>query len=153
MSTLRTSLNDLAASFTTAVLDAIRSTNLDDLLAETRSGQGARAARQGTPARKSSAVNGNGAHGKSAGRSPSKAASSGARGAGRLRRRSAEEIVGVLDGIVALLKKNRSGLRAEQIRAELGLQAKEMPRVLKEGLSTQKLKSKGQKRATTYFAG
>jgi hypothetical protein len=30
--------------------------------------------------------------------------------------------------------------------------AKEMPRILKEGLSTKKLTSKGQKRATTYFA-
>jgi len=58
----------------------------------------------------------------------------------------------VLDQLVSVLKKNKGGLRAEQIREELGLQAKEMPRVLKEGLSTQKLKSKGQKRATTYFA-
>ena len=30
--------------------------------------------------------------------------------------------------------------------------AKEMPRILKEGLATKKLTSKGQKRATTYFA-
>jgi hypothetical protein len=42
-------------------------------------------------------------------------------------------------------------MRAEQIRSTLGLQAKEMPRILKEGLSTKKLTSKGQKRATTYF--
>jgi len=34
----------------------------------------------------------------------------------------------------------------------LKMQAKEMPRVLKEGLSTKKLKAKGQKRATTYTA-
>jgi hypothetical protein len=50
------------------------------------------------------------------------------------------------------VKKHKEGLRAEQIREELGLQAKELPRVLKEGLSSRKLKSKGQKRATTYFA-
>jgi len=34
----------------------------------------------------------------------------------------------------------------------LKMQAKEMPRVLKEGLSTKKLKAKGRKRATTYTA-
>jgi len=32
------------------------------------------------------------------------------------------------------------------------MQSKEMPRVLKEGVSKKKLKSKGQKRATTYTA-
>jgi len=54
--------------------------------------------------------------------------------------------------VTSLVKKHKEGLRAEQIREELGLQAKELPRVLKEGLSSRKLKSKGQKRATTYFA-
>jgi hypothetical protein len=42
--------------------------------------------------------------------------------------------------------------RAEQIRDALKMQSKEMPRVLQEGLAKKKLKSKGQKRATTYFA-
>lgn len=32
------------------------------------------------------------------------------------------------------------------------MQAKEMPRILKEGLSARVLRTKGQKRATTYFA-
>jgi hypothetical protein len=32
------------------------------------------------------------------------------------------------------------------------MEAKEMPRVLKEGLAKKKLKAKGQKRATTYSA-
>jgi hypothetical protein len=50
------------------------------------------------------------------------------------------------------VKKSPEGLRAEQIRTALSLQAKEMPRVLKEGVSTKKLRIKGQKRATTYFA-
>jgi hypothetical protein len=142
MSTLRSSLNDLAISFTSAVLAAIRSANLDDLLAETHT------SRPAAPSRRAPSTAGNG----KAASAPAKAAPAAARSAGRLRRRSPEEISGVLDGIVGLLKKNRAGLRAEQIRAELGLQAKEMPRVLKEGLSTSKLKSKGQKRATTYFA-
>lgn len=42
--------------------------------------------------------------------------------------------------------------RAEQIRAALKMESKEMPRVLKEGLAKKKLKAKGQKRATTYTA-
>jgi hypothetical protein len=54
--------------------------------------------------------------------------------------------------VVALVKKNKNGLRAEQIRSELDMQPKEMPRVLKEGLSHKVLRATGQKRATTYFA-
>jgi hypothetical protein len=44
------------------------------------------------------------------------------------------------------------GLRAEQIRAALKLDVREMPRVLKEGLVTKNLTSKGKRRGTTYFA-
>jgi hypothetical protein len=71
---------------------------------------------------------------------------------GRLPRRSVEDIAKLLGEIIAVVKRNKEGLRAEQIRAELGLQSKEMPRILKEGVATKKLKTKGQKRATTYFA-
>jgi hypothetical protein len=76
----------------------------------------------------------------------------GARKSGRLQRRSAEEIKATLDKIHGLLKGKKEGLRAEQIRAALKLDVREMPRVLKEGLASKKLSSKGQKRATTYFA-
>ena len=48
--------------------------------------------------------------------------------------------------------RHKEGLRAEEIRANLGMEAKELPRVLKEGLAKKKLRSKGQKRATTYTA-
>ena len=43
-------------------------------------------------------------------------------------------------------------MRAEQIRVELGMQAKEMPRILGEGIATRRLRKRGQKRATTYYA-
>ena len=49
------------------------------------------------------------------------------------------------------MKTHKNGLRAEEIRSKLGLLPKEMPRILKEGISTKRLASKGQKRATTYF--
>jgi hypothetical protein len=71
---------------------------------------------------------------------------------GRLPRRSAEEIAKTLDKIVLLVKTQKDGLRAEEIRSKLGMQAKEMPRILKDGIAKKKLTSKGQKRATTYFA-
>ena len=50
------------------------------------------------------------------------------------------------------MKGKKDGLRAEQIRAALKMQNKEMRRVLQEGLAKKKLKSKGQKRATTCSA-
>jgi len=50
------------------------------------------------------------------------------------------------------VKGKPDGLRSEEIRAALQLDKREMPRVLGEGLSGKKLKSKGQKRATKYFA-
>ncbi|HSY25335.1 MAG TPA: hypothetical protein VK841_24585 [Polyangiaceae bacterium] len=82
-------------------------------------------------------------------RTPARAART---ASGRLPRRSADDIATELDKIVALVQKHKDGLRAEQIRTELEMQAKELPRVLKEGLNSKRLRSKGQKRATTYFA-
>ena len=57
-----------------------------------------------------------------------------------------------LDTILAVLKTNKAGLRSEQLREQLKMDKKEMPRVLKAGLDKKVLKSKGQKRATTYTA-
>ena len=71
---------------------------------------------------------------------------------GRLPRRSADEIQAMLGKVVGLVKKHKGGLRAEEIRTNLEMLSKEMPRILKEGISTKKLSTKGQKRATTYFA-
>ncbi len=58
----------------------------------------------------------------------------------------------MLGKVIGLVKKHKGGLRAEEIRANLGMLPKEMPRILKEGVATKKLSTKGQKRATTYFA-
>lgn len=134
MPNLRSQLSDLASSFTDAVIDALRTTSLHELLSESGARtQPARSARaEGAP--------------KAAAKTVRPASS------GRLPRRSANDIAAELDRIVTLVQKHKDGLRAEQIRTELGLQAKELPRVLKEGLSARKLRSKGQKRATTYFA-
>lgn len=129
MANLQSRLQVLANSFAESVLDALKGAPLQELLGDGR--------RVGNGRSTVRAV---------------KSATSPTRSPGRLRRRSAEDIAEVLDKVVTLVKQKPSGLRAEQIRDELGLLPKEMPRVLKEGLSTKKLKSKGQKRATTYFA-
>jgi hypothetical protein len=137
MSSLRNALEALTVQFTEGLLEAIRSASLDELVGSERPRRlnGGRAAAK--PAK-----------GEATAAKPRKTATA----SGRLPRRSAEDIAAVLDQIVALLKKNKDGLRAEMIREYLGLQAKELPRVLKEGIASRKLKSKGQKRATTYYA-
>jgi hypothetical protein len=133
MSSLRTTLNDLASSFAASVLDAVRGASLAELVHQTTGG-----ARRG-PGRPKAMPDGN--------MRPTREARS-----GRLKRRSPEEIAKALDEVLALLAKSKGGLRAEQIRERLKMQSKEMPRVLKEGLVKKKLRSKGQKRATTYTA-
>lgn len=56
----------------------------------------------------------------------------------------------LLTRVVKLLTKHPNGLRAEEIRANLGISAQEMPKPLKEGLKNSTLKKHGNKRATTY---
>jgi hypothetical protein len=133
-SKLHAQLSHLAASFAEDVLAAIRAASLEELLAESHGSHPARARALKAHAPQT-------AHRTTTTRSP-----------GRLARRSPEQIAKTIDRVVALVKKHKEGLRAERIRAELGMQAKEMPRVLKEGLAAKKLTAKGQKRATTYFA-
>jgi hypothetical protein len=141
MSTLRSRLDDLAASFASQVMAALQSTSLQDLIGSkaveaVTNGRSPRVAQLAFP----EAVT----------KSPASKAPS--RKPGRLPRRSADEIQASLGKIVSLLQKHKDGLRAEEIRSNLGMQAKEMPRILKEGLASKVLRSKGQKRATTYFA-
>jgi hypothetical protein len=129
MPNLRTALDSLASSFAASVLDAIRGASLQELLAESggapRRGPGRPRGGGGGTAKKSNR---------------------------RLARRSPAEIARTLDAITILLRKNKAGLRSEQIRKALKLDVREVPRVLKEGLAKKKIKSRGQKRATTYTA-
>lgn len=136
-SSLRSSLSALAQNFAGSILDAIRSSSLEDLRTES-SGSGV----------------GNGRRTRVAGGGGQPDPLRGARKAksGRLARRSPEQIAKALDQVVALVKGKKDGLRAEQIKKALGMDRREVPRVLQEGLSKKKIKSKGQKRATTYSA-
>jgi hypothetical protein len=109
MSSLQAQLTELAQAFADAVLDAVRGSPLLDLI------EGGRTAGSG----------------RSTPRSDGAPSSRAQRSSGRLPRRSAEDIAKALDQVVSLVKKHSDGLRAEQIRDQLGLQPKEMPRILK----------------------
>jgi hypothetical protein len=180
---LQSELNRLASSFTHAVFQAIREVSLEELLAETgglrgmeygprakHTARSGRTARRGRSVRRAEAVmaatTGMGSPAGMAGaaraRRAKKAASAMAggrpgrpmrRGSGRLKRRSGDDIKKALVEIVSLVERHPKGMRAEEIRSELGMQAKEMPRILGEGLASRKLKKRGHKRATTYYAG
>jgi hypothetical protein len=143
MPSLRSSLNDLASNFASAVLDAIRSASIADLHAE--SGH-----REGNGRRARSGGDGTGIRPQGGGTSTGNPKRG--NGGRRLARRSPADIGRTLDEVVALVKKSSFGLRSEEIRKALQLDVREVPRVLKEGLAKKKLRSKGQKRATTYSA-
>ena len=59
----------------------------------------------------------------------------------------------MIDAIVDAVAKSPSGLRAEQIREHLGVEAKELPRPLADAIAQGRITKSGQKRATTYFKG
>jgi hypothetical protein len=67
---------------------------------------------------------------------------------GRLARRSSEDIEKTLGLVVAAL--NAGPMKAEAIKASLGLHRKEVPRVLSLGLKKKVIAKKGQKRGTLY---
>jgi hypothetical protein len=139
MPTLKAQLQSLAHAFVEQIVEAIRGTSLRELVSN-----GAGTADHG---RRTRAAAGGGGQ-----PDPLSTPSQPTRKNGRLPRRSAEDIAKNLDKIVLLVKTQKNGLRAEEIRSKLGMEPREMPRILKEGLSKKKLTSKGQKRATTYFA-
>ena len=138
---LRSALDSLANNFASAVLDAIRGASLDELVGESG----------GAPRR---------GPGRSRGSSTTKVVSTVTRASapmpktrgGRLARRSPADIAKALGLVVALVMTKKAGLRSEEIRKALKIDVREVPRVLKEGLANKALKSKGQKRATTYTA-
>ena len=132
MSSLRTTIESLASEFAASVLDALRSASLDEL---------ADVAGRGAPTRRGP------------GRPRADAGESAGAAPKRLGRRSAGDITRMIQSIVDVLQKSASGLRAEQIRETLGVEAKELPRPLADAISSGRITKSGQKRATTYFVG
>jgi hypothetical protein len=148
---LQSQLNQIASSFTEAVIEAIREVSLEELVAET-------GRLKGMPrlaATTSSSLPGRapGREGVRRGRAPRHETGPSRRPSRRrLKRRSRDDIQRALGEIVSLVENRPRGMRAEQIRSELGMRPNEMPRVLGEGLATRQLRKRGHKRATTYYA-
>jgi hypothetical protein len=115
------------------VLEAIRGASLEDLQAEGGSG----GSRRG-PGRAAPGGTGSGNPGKKKTKD------------GRLVRRSAEDIEKAVAQVVALVKQSKTGLRSEEIKKKLGLDRREVPRILRTAVESKRLKSRGQKRATVY---
>jgi hypothetical protein len=145
MPDLKSTIEELASEFAMSIISALRGASIDELTAV--SGAGGRrpaSARRAAPAA---------TRAQPEARSASGGRANGKRGrVGRLGRRSAADIGRMIDDIVALVEKHPEGLRAEQIRASLDCQAKELPRPLADALEAGRLSKSGQKRATTYFA-
>jgi hypothetical protein len=138
MPTLRSQLDTLAATFAKEIIAVLQGASLQDLA----SSGGGSVVGNGRPVR---IVAGGGGQ-------PDPLSVPNKGKPGRLRRRSEEDIQAGLNKIVLLVKTHKEGMRAEEIRSKLGMLPKEMPRILKEGIAKKKLTSKGNKRATTYFA-
>jgi hypothetical protein len=139
---LRSQIHDLAVTFATHVLSAIRGASLEDILTESQGGGSASSPVKRGPGRPPKSA----ARGGTTAANPTLATKT---KGGRLVRRSPSDIAKALASIVGLLKK-KPGLRSEAIRAALKMDRKEMPRVIAEGLSKKVLVKKGEKRATTY---
>lgn len=141
MSNLRSTIDRLASQFAGSIIEALRGASLDELMdvAGTRGGAGRRGRGMGGGIAAAAAGAELGARRRGRG--------------GRLGRRSADDIARMIDSIADLLAKHPEGLRAEQIRESLGVEAKELPRPLADAVSSGRLTKTGQKRATTYFVG
>jgi hypothetical protein len=140
MPDLRSELSAIASRFADDVLAAIRSASLDDLLAEDAAGP-----RRGRRPRAAAATPAPHVSTAPTTRKPKIVG-------GKLARRSAADIEKALGLVVAALKATKSsGMRSEEIQKVVGLDKRELPRVLRMGLAKKALRSKGEKRARKYF--
>jgi hypothetical protein len=162
---LHSQLNRLAATFAESVFQAIRELSLEELVAETGGLRGmemvTKTGREREDTSRGEATSRRERSGRTGRRASRHERQAGPRGGrrgatrgatGRLKRRSPKDIEKALGEVVSLVENSPGGMRAEQIRSELGMQPKEMPRILGEGLASRRLKKRGHKRATTYYA-
>jgi hypothetical protein len=136
---LKNRISALAEEFSAGVIAAIRAASLEEILSESGGGSRRAAAPSAAP---------------SNGAAPAKRGPGRPRGkkSGRLARRSPEQIAQVVESVVGALKKNKNGMRSEQLQKLLKLDKKEISGPLNEALAGKKITKKGQRRATTYFA-
>lgn len=75
----------------------------------------------------------------------------GVSGLGRGAKRTSDDLDQISEKFVAFVAKN-PGLRIEQINKQLGTTTKELALPIRKMLAEKKIKAKGKKRSTTYFA-
>jgi Fic family protein len=129
MPNLRQTIEAHAAKFAEAIVRALREASLDDVLTISGGAQAQRGAGAGAAPRLTRKAE------------------------ERLTRRTAADIAQTLTQMVAVLAQHPDGLTAEQIKAALQLDKREMPKPIAEGLKSGALKKRGQKRATVYSLG
>lgn len=121
---LRAKLFELTNEFASEVLEAIASTSLDEILDGSVTGTRASArARTMAVARRVS---------------PGK-------------RRTPNDFEQTIEAIVSMLKNHGGGLRAEELRARLGLERRDMHGPIAKALASRRIRKTGEKRTTTYF--
>jgi hypothetical protein len=129
-SIIESSAEEFAAAVASSVLSVIRACTLEELAAVLDGAGGA--------PRRAAGTKGHRPRGQKSGKRV---------------RRTMGDIMALVEMIAALVQKREGGATAEQIRTLLGVERKELPRALREGLKTKLLTKRGHKRATTYFAG
>jgi len=128
---------ELTERFTSELLAAMKGASLDDLVTLTQGGGGHARRGPGRPLKSNHATT------ESAVKK---------RRSKRLHRRSATDLTKMVEEIVAVVKANRKGIRAEGIKAALKIDRRELPRPLGLALKTRKIRKRGRRRSTTYYA-
>ncbi len=131
MTTLSSTINDLATKFAHELLGAIRTASIDELINAKPVAQHVTASAAPAAAAPSKAKTGKN---------------------GRLARRSLADIGKSAERIVAVVKATKGkGINAEDLRKTLKVDRRELPLPLALALSKKLLRKKGRKRATMYF--
>ena len=150
MPTLQNQIQSFADTFARSVIQALRTASIDELGVHAR-GFSAKRVSSRTGRRNGHATDASEAR-VAQKRGPTGQKGKRGRKPGRLARRNESDIAVLAERIVAFVSEHPKGVRAEEIRAGLGLAQNEWPRPLAAALAGKRLRKKGQKRATTYFA-
>jgi DNA-binding transcriptional ArsR family regulator len=139
MSNLKTTIDSLAVEFANKLIAAIKGASFEEIINVAGGSSPARSGRRPVATKPEAPQ----------AAAPASRARKGK--GGRLARRSPGALAKTKAEIVALLAKHPKGLRAEEIRAKLGLSKQEVPRPISDALAEKLITKKGEKRATTYF--
>lgn len=144
MNPLQTTIQSLSSDFAHKLLIAFRSASFEDVLETSKlAATNGHTVVTAVPAKSIAAA----AAKKTA--APAKKAAAPVASDKRIRR-TAEDISEGVDQIVSLLQKHPDGLRSENIREELEMERKFLPKLITEALASKRITKSGEKRATLY---